>query len=852
MFLTRWKPALVLLLAVFAAGAGVLLQPAGAARQAPTEREAGPAPGKSGTDKTQPDTDKLARTDRHGDPLPATAVARLGTIRLRHGDTIYAVALSPDGKIVASGSGTFESSVRLWDVQTGRELHCLQAGARGPGGSTAGMLSVAFSPDGKVLATGWFGMNVIALWEVSTGKRLALWTAHRLGVRSVAFSPDGQTLASSSYDKTIRLWEVPSGEVVREIKGHEDEVSSVAFAPDGKTLVSGSSDRTLRLWDSATGKEVRRFTGHEAGIASVAFLDGKTIVSGSTDKTVRLWDAATGRELQRLKGHQDAVSSVVCLPDGKSVVSAGRDGAVLLWEAATGKQSQRFSSEMSAVGSLALSANGKVLAAGGLTNGVALWDVGTRRELHPEGPKGRIQSACYAPDGKFLASGDTDGFIRLWEPATGKERLLAREPGWVMSLAFSPDGKALLSACYEKTFCLREVASGKELRRFAGHTGDVVAVAMTPDRATVASGSRDKTVCLWKAATGERLHELRGHQAEVNSVVFSPDGKLLASGAFRGRALLWDVVTGKELGRLGAADASVTALAFSADGKTLATVGGGGDGTLRFWDVGTKKELRRFDEPGPGLRGLDAVAFSPDGKYVLAGGMDTQVYLVETATGQEVGHFSGHLGSISAVAFSADGRTAVSGSRDSTLLLWDVTGRAGAALGRQPPLSPRELETLWADLAGADAARAHRALWALVGVPEQALPLLKERLRPAATVDPQRIRRLLADLESDRFGVRQQAARELEALEETAEATLRKALADQPGPEVRRRVEQWLERLEGSERPRARRAVAVLERSGTPEARQLLEKLAGGVPDAYLTQEARSALRRLSGEQRRR
>jgi WD40 repeat protein len=289
-----------------------------------------------------------------------------------HTNRVTSVAFSPDGRLLASGS--WDETIKLWEVASGREVRTLS-------GHTDWVLSVAFSPDGRLLASGaaWPD-TTIKLWEVATGREVRTLSGHTSWVTSVAFSPDGRLLASGSHDATIKLWEVATGSLVRTLSGHTGDVRSVAFSPDGRLLASGSCGRwesgidcvqgEIKLWDVATGSLVRTLSGHTDWVRSVAFSpDGRLLASGSCGKfenniycvqgEIKLWDVATGSLVRTLSGHTSWVNSVAFSPDGRLLASGS--GEIKLWDVATGREVRTLTSFASSV---AFSPDGRLLASG--------------------------------------------------------------------------------------------------------------------------------------------------------------------------------------------------------------------------------------------------------------------------------------------------------------------------------------------------------------------------------------------------------------------------------------------------------------------------------------------------------
>lgn len=801
-----------------------------------------------------------ARVDRYGDPLPAGAVARLGTVRLRGRYPLF----SPDGKRLATAS---PFQLRLWDVDTGkqvREFVCPRYDVKPLGFSADGKRfysvelndcvrawdtvsghevlhfkldpgngDARLSPDAKLVAS--FGSRDIHLYEAESGKPLRVLEGSRAELNRVdAFSPDGKLVAGQrsglfeprnadgAPQKVVYLWDVATGQRLHKLGGveHSNMAVAVAFSWDNRLVATGSFKGVVHIWDTATGQEVRRFI-HQPNPTQLAFTrDNKLLLTTATDETFRVWDVATGRVVRSLKN----IPRFVLSPDGKLVASPSHE-AIRLWDFATGKDIHSF-------------------------------------EGHHDG----LAKVVFLKDGKTVTSVDRRGGLRTWDVATSRSPR-SHQTAWLYGI--SPDGRILACSAGSGTgrLSLRETASGTELRQIplAGHgrNPSVYGLAFSADGAKLAvsfgdwhhplqKGARTCSLAIWNATSGLELWR-RSELSTAGVVTWSPDGTLLALRArLSGRSVieLWDAARGQPLYLLTAAgDDESQALAFSPDGRLLVSpssrsVKPDREYYLHLWEVASGKERALVTGPN---HHLYFVGFSPDGRTIATAGTEEVIRLWDAATCQERASLRGHTDQVSCLAFSPDGRLLVSGSHDTTLLVWNVA----KLLGPKPPPavrpSPKELGAAWNTLAGADAMAAHQAIHALTSAPDLALPLLRKRLSPALPARPE-LPRWVKELDDARFAVRDKAGRELEKAGESAVPLLEKALAGQPSAELRRRAEGLLKVLRGPvTQPdvlRAVRAIEVLEAIGTADARQLLQTLAGGAP-ARQTREATTALQRL-------
>ncbi|KAF8301421.1 WD40 repeat-like protein [Clavulina sp. PMI_390] len=542
--------------------------------------------------------------------------------------SVCSLAFSPDGSVLASGEDF--GKIRLWDLNS-------RLGKGEPlVGHSDYINSVAFSPSGSILASGSHD-RTIRLWDPETQTAIGQPIIGHWGrVYSVAFSPDGLTLASGSGDSTIRFWDIETQKQKGDpLHGHTHHVFCVTFSPDGTMIASCSADGTIRLWNvnsqAAKGKPL---TGHQAEVRSVVFSpDGMQLASASIDKTIRLWDVMTQTALgMPLVGHDGQVTAIVFSNDGTMLASGSDDRTVRLWDAHTkAAREDLVTNYHNYVRSLAFSPNGTVLASGFDDQIIQLWDMGTQAAKGDPltGHNFWVNSLAFSPDGTILASGSSDG-VRLWdmETQTAIGDPLQGRKEHVFSVAFSPNGAILASGSTDRTIKLWDVQTQSIIHKsLMAHDHTVMSVAFSPKGAVFASASWDKTIKLWDVDTQLPLGEpLTGHSKGVTTVAFSPNGLLLASGSDDLSVRFWDVETQMSKGEpLQGHGRGVYSVVFSPDGTMLAS--GAGDRTVILWDVDT--HTPRAEPLIMHNDGVLALAFSPDGS-VLATGCDRVVYIWST------------------------------------------------------------------------------------------------------------------------------------------------------------------------------------------------------------------------------
>jgi WD40 repeat protein len=768
----------------------------------------------------------------------------MGTTRFRHGTAVKWIGFTPDGKrmVTADGHGG-DAWVRFWDVATGRQLREVPISRT--------QYKQAISPDLRFAA--WEAdsdvppprddekpirpesVNVIDLWDLKTGERLHRLQVSGREVQGFTFSGDGKRLASWHRGGRVVLWDIRTGKKRGQFRVPGEPVA-LAFAPGGKSLALGRGDsKVVEFRHVPGGGERGRVLKLDHPCSGLAFApDGKFLAVWGGGR-VSIGKVATGKVVYQQKADPSLLSFS---PDGKTLATAEEKG-IRLWDLGRGKEVRRLPGTSGALEALAFAPDGKTLASGGFDCVVRRWDIRTGKEIgQGRGPRARLHNVAFSLDGKMLATGGDDEAVRLWEAATGRQlgTLPERHPG-PDCLCFSGDGRQIASTDRKEVLRVWDVARRKLLWQTRADDERAGSAAFTPGgRVLVAPVGGEIRYC--ETTTGKVLRRIK---ARSYSLALSPDGRVLAACGDKGLEVR-HAETGARSYHF--PDIRNAYLAFTPDGRVLAV-------TLPYliWGLEVATGTVRWQVPvrsGSLLAGN--FALSPDGRVVAVADLTDTVKLFRVDTGEELCPLTGHRGPVRAVAFSPDGGRVASASFDTTALVWDVSRAVREVRVKRTALADRELKAAWGALAEKEAADAGGAVWRLIGAGDQAVGLLTERLRAVPWADPRQVTRWLRALDSAEFGRRQRATTELEKLEEQIEPELHKLLKGKPPLEVQRRVERLLARLgrESPRRLRELRAVEVLEYLNTPTARGLLTRLVEGAPNAWLTREAKAALRRLT------
>ncbi|MFN2188513.1 MAG: hypothetical protein ACK2T3_07100, partial [Candidatus Promineifilaceae bacterium] len=551
--------------------------------------------------------DQLAVASANGDATiwklsmlkdPSVSELSSGTVKRSvfsgHSGEIVAVDISPDGRLLATGSR--DQLAKVWDIESGREVLSLD-------GHEGSVRDLAFSPDGRHLATASSDMTAI-IWDIGTGDAVQVLEGHTDRLFGLDYSEDGEQLATASRDGSVVIWDLADNNdpvTIVSPGDHGGPVYAVAFSPDGRSLATAGVDATAKIWELPTGRRMLSLSGHEGTIYSLDFRpDGENLATGSIDNSVKIWDIRPegSREWMTLDAHEQLVFDVVFSPDGGRIGSTSFDGTAKIWDTSTGEELIVLEGHQGPSSAIAFSPDQLLVATASFDGTAIVWDLDSSQPVaYLTGHQGPVNDVAFTRDGKEVVTAGFDGTARVWDARTGQElRQMIGHEGGIERVSVNPVEDQLATVGIDGTARVWQLSSGDEIGRLIGHQGPVLGLAYSMHGTQLVTTGADRSLKVWNLTAlgddvvsdkpiviNEVAYQLMGHTSDVWGVVSSPEQGMLATISFDGTARLWDisdpqhpnehlVLGGWNDGR---------EIAFSPDGKLLATTSS--DGTIKVY-----------------------------------------------------------------------------------------------------------------------------------------------------------------------------------------------------------------------------------------------------------------------------
>jgi WD40 repeat protein len=546
-----------------------------------------------------------------------------------HTSSVSAIAVTPDGKYLVSGS--VDHTVRVWHLETGKQLFTFT-------GHSEWVNAIAISPDGNRIISG-SSDKTIKIWAWDKGEAVMTLTGHTAPVISVVVTPDGKQIISGSWDKTIKIWDLENGKDLNTLEAHTNQVEFVVLTPDGKLLISSGSeqkpidvfqDQTIKGWNFENGTQVFTLWSPVGLFGRLALTpDGKQLISAAID--INVWNLETREKNFTLYPETERVESWVdtltVTPDCNFLISGLGNGLLQIWDLNTKQELVTLNGHVGAVTYVVVTPEGKRMMSASTDSTIKVWDleaVKAKKLFTWNGRTSQINTITVTPDGKQAISGSEDGTIKVWDLVSGKILNTFTDStefrNSVHDVVVTPDGKQVIAGLRESNIKAWDLKTGKNLNTFKGHSRYVNAIAVTPDGKQVISGSADKTVKVWNLETGEEVFTFTGHADHVLSVKVTADGKHIISSSLN-QAIVWSLETKEIISTQNGWTGWIKKQAVTLDKKWLISVV---YGTLEILDFASRRLIASFT----GDSQLNCCAVAPDGLTIVAGEASGRVHFL--------------------------------------------------------------------------------------------------------------------------------------------------------------------------------------------------------------------------------